>query len=155
MKQIDKKINLTHLNLEEISAKLVDMNGEEVDLGRGIPIKEATAEPIKDDIILKEFIENKENKQKANILAYQINQEFSNWFSMPQLLKKFKVDLPTAANQIEMLMLFNVCIGKVEKNKPFFKIDLDQRAQRKLLLDEIAIYEGRVLFLKEKLSKLN
>ena len=104
---------------------------------------------------VEEFVNNKENKQKATTLAYQISQEYSNWFSVPQLLKKFKVTIPEAASQIEMLMLFNVCIGKVEKGKPYFKIDLTQKAQRQLILDEIAVSEGKVLFLKEKLAKLN
>lgn len=105
--------------------------------------------------IVDAFIKNPEMKKQAGILAFEIQKEFSNWFSIPQLIKKFKTNTVEAAKKIEMLMLFNYCIGKVEKGKPFFKIDIDHRAQRSLIMNEIAEYEGKILFLKEKLGKLD
>lgn len=108
-----------------------------------------------DNSVVNEFINNKTNKEAALLSAHQIQKEFGNWFTVPQLIKKFKIDKPNAAAKIEMLMLFNICIGKVEKKIPYFKIDIDQRTQRKLISEEILIKEGEILFLKEKLSKLN
>lgn len=67
-----------------------------------------------------EFLQNPEMKKQAGVLAFQIQKEFSNWFSVQQITKKFKTDLAEASRRIEMLMLFNYCIGKVEKGKPFF-----------------------------------
>lgn len=104
---------------------------------------------------VEEFLKNPEMKKQAGVLAFQIQKEFSNWFTVQQVTKKFQTDLPEASRRIEMLMLFNYCVGKVEKGKPFFKIDIDHRAQRQLILDEIAEYEGKILFLKEKLGKLD
>lgn len=131
--------------------KVIEMNPEKGSEEQLTPEQiEAQNEEVR-----KAFLENKENKQRAANLAYQIKQELTNWFSIPQLIKKFKTTEAEAAKQIEMLMLFNVCIGKVEKNKPYFKIDLDQRTQRTLLMEEIAFHEGKISFLKEKLTKLN
>lgn len=108
-----------------------------------------------DKKIVEEFVKNPEMKKQAGVLAFEIQKEFSNWFSVPQIVKKFKTDIPEASRKIEMLMLFNYCIGKVEKGKPFFKIDIDHRAQRSLIMEEIAEYEGKILVLKEKLGKLD
>lgn len=112
-------------------------------------------ETSSDKEVLDAFINNPEMKKQAGTLAFEIQKEFTNWFSIPQIVKKFKTDTAEAAKKIEMLMLFNYCIGKVEKGKPFFRIDIDHRAQRRLIMDEIAEYEGKILFLKEKLGKLD
>lgn len=110
---------------------------------------------VSDKDIVEAFTKDPEMKKQANISAFAIQKEFTNWFSIQQLVKKFKTSVPEAAKQIEMLMLFNVCVGKVEKGKAFFKIDISQRAQRSLILEQIAEKEGEILFLKEKLGKLD
>lgn len=114
-----------------------------------------TLENASDKEILDAFINNPEMKKQAGTLAFEIQKEFTNWFSIPQIVKKFQTETTEAAKKIEMLILFNYCIGKVEKGKPFFKIDIDHRAQRRLIMEEIAEYEGKILFLKEKLGKLD
>ena len=108
-----------------------------------------------DKEVLDAFIKNPEMKKQAGALAFEIQKEFTNWFSIPQVVKKFQTETAEAAKKIEMLMLFNYCIGKVEKGKPFFKIDIDHRAQRRLIMEEIAEHEGKILFLREKLGKLD
>lgn len=115
----------------------------------------AVLEGASDKEVLDAFIQNPEMKKQAGTLAFEIQKEFTNWFSIPQIVKKFQTETTEAAKKIEMLMLFNYCIGKVEKGKPFFKIDIDHRAQRRLIMEEIAEYEGKILFLKEKLGKLD
>lgn len=101
------------------------------------------------------FIKDPENRQRAIQLAFQIQQELPHWFYIPKLVKTFKVDQPEAARQIEMLMLFKMCVGRVEKGKPLFKIDLDHKEQRRLILELIDQKKGEILFLQEKLAKLN
>lgn len=108
-----------------------------------------------DTQLVDEFIKNPENKKKAGEIAFQIQQDFPNWFRVPQIVKKYKTSTIEASKKIEMLMLFKVCVGKVEKNQPLFKIDLTQKVQRNLILEEIAQKEGEILFLKEKLSSLD
>ena len=108
-----------------------------------------------DKILLKDFLANKENKKAAGEVAFQIQKEFPGWFRVPQLVKLFNVTTDQVAKQIEVLMLFNFCVGKVEKKIPLFKIDLDRKVQRTLLLEQIAEKEGEVLFLKKKLSDLD
>ena len=108
-----------------------------------------------DKVTVKEFISNSENKKAAGAVAFQIQRAFPGWFKIPQLVKLFDTSTDQAAKQIEMLMLFNLCIGKVEKKVPSFKIDLDRKVQRSLLLEQIAEKEGDVLFLKKKLANLD
>ena len=88
-------------------------------------------------------------------MAFQILTDFPNWFKVSQLIKKYKTSQVDVAKKLEMLMLFNLCVGKVVKNQGTFKIDLSQKVQRDLLLQQIAEKEGEILFLKEKLSSLN
>ncbi len=102
-----------------------------------------------------DFIKDPENRKRAINLAFQIQQELPHWFQVPKVVKTFKIDLPEAAKQIEMLMLFKMCVGRVEKGKPLFKIDLDHKEQRRLILESIEQKKGEILFLQEKLAKLN
>ena len=108
-----------------------------------------------DKITIAEFLANPDNKKAAAAIAFQIQKAFPGWFKMPRLVKLFDTSTDQAAKQIEMLMLFNLCIGKVEKKVPSFKIDLDRKVQRTLLLEQIAEKEGEILFLKKKLSDLD
>jgi hypothetical protein len=101
------------------------------------------------------FLNDPEHKKKAVEIAYQIKEQLPNWFTIPKVVKKFKTVTEEAAKKIEMLMLFNICIAKVEKDIPYFKIDLDHRTQRELLSKQIEEKEGEILFLKEKLSRLD
>ena len=121
-----------------------------------IDITPKTLPTLEEDKKLVEiFTKNPEMRKKAGEMAYQIAQEFPNWFKIPQLVKKYKTTTEEAAKKIEMLMLFHLCVGKVVKNVPLFKIDLSQKTQRTLILEEIAQKEGEILFLKEKLVKLD
>jgi hypothetical protein len=101
------------------------------------------------------FLKNPENKLQMAKSAKLIQESYSNWFSVPQIVKIFKVTTAEAAKKLEMLMLFNMCVGKVDKGKPFFKIDINQRTQRTLLIEEIAETEAKLAILKEKLVNLN
>lgn len=105
--------------------------------------------------LVEEFKTNPQVKDMANRLAFQISQEFPNWFTIPRLVKKFKVDTAEAARQIEMLMLFHLCVGKTEKNILYLRIDIAQKTRRELLLKQIEEKEGEISFLKQKLSELN
>ncbi len=109
----------------------------------------------KDKKAIETFLNHPENKKRAGEMAFQISKDFPNWFKVDQLVKKYKTTTTEAAKRVETLMLFKLCVGKVEKNKALFKIDLSQKVQRTLILEEIAQKEGEILFLKEKLSKLN
>lgn len=118
------------------------------------PVQNTTS--VEDDKkVVDEFVKNPENKKKAGEMAFQIKQDFPNWFKVSQLVKKYKVTTADVAKKLEMLMLFKMCVGKVTKGVGSFKIDLDQRVQRELILQEIAQKEGEILFLKEKLSTLD
>lgn len=108
-----------------------------------------------DEFIVNEFKTNPEVRKGSLDIAHDIKLSFPNWFTVNQIVKKFKEDVPSAARKIEVLMLLELCVGKVEKGKPLFKIDLDKKVQKILLKEKIAEKEGELLFLKEKLVNLN
>ena len=108
-----------------------------------------------DTKLVEAFVKDKENKKRAGEMAFQILTDFPNWFKVSQLVKKYKTSQEEVAKKLEMLMLFNLCVGKVVKNQGLFKIDLTQKVQRDLILQQISEKEGEILFLKEKLSKLD
>lgn len=107
-----------------------------------------------DQEVVNEFLSNKENKILAAEMGQQIKKDFPNWFSVTKLVKKFKLTTAEAMQKIEILMMFNMCVGKVERNIPYFRIDLDQRVQREVLSRQIEEKEKELINLKEKLSKL-
>lgn len=115
--------------------------------------KESTLDS--DKKVVDDFINDPENRKRFAQLAFQIQKEFTGWFTIPKIVKTFDTTTTESAKQIEMLMLLKYCVGKVEKSIPYFKIDMTLKVQRELLLEEIADHEGQIKFLKEKLSKLN
>ncbi len=104
---------------------------------------------------IESFLSNKENKQKAAEIAHQIQSHFSGWFTIPRIVEKFEVETLEAAKRVEALMMFDMCVGKVEKNIAMFKIDLDHKTQRELLLEEIKETKAKLSSLLEKLSFLD
>lgn len=108
-----------------------------------------------DKRVVDEFKSNPENRKRATELAFSIQNELKGWFTVADVLKIFNINQEEAAKQLEMLLIMNICVAKVKKSVPYFKIDLDNRTQRQLLLDEIAVKEGEIAFLKEKLVKLD
>lgn len=100
------------------------------------------------------FVNDPIKRSGAVELAYQIQRDFPEWFTVTSTLLFYKTSQAEMAAKIELLMLFNLCTGKVEDNVPYFHIDIDHKIMRQLIKDEIAVKEGEVLFLKEKLSKL-
>lgn len=104
---------------------------------------------------VKEFIGNSENRIKAGEAAFRIQQEFIGWFTIDELIEKFDMDKQTINIQLNMLMLFNMCIGRVKSSIPSFKIDLSKRVQRSLISEQISDYETKIKLLKEKLVKLD
>lgn len=107
-----------------------------------------------DKEVVEQFLSNKENKILSAEIGQQIKEVFPNWFNVAKLVKKFKLSTAEAMQKIEILMMFNMCVGKVEKNIPYFRIDLDQRVQREILDRQIQAKEKEIAILKEKLAKL-
>mgnify|MGYP003402682236 FL=1 len=107
-----------------------------------------------DKEVVEQFLSNKENKILSAEIGQQIKEVFPNWFNVAKLVKKFKLSTAEAMQKIEILMMFNMCVGKVEKNIPYFRIDLDQRVQREILDRQIQAKEKEIAILKEKLTKL-
>lgn len=89
-------------------------------------ITETTSSLLKKDKkVIEEFKTDPEKREIALVLAHQIQKEFTGWFTIPKLIEVFSVDTVEASKKLEMLMLLNFCVGKVEKRIPYFKIDLD------------------------------
>lgn len=132
----------------------VDVNTNFVH-AEGTDVPESTSITTEDKVTIEEFIANPDNKKAAAEVAFQIQKDYQGWFSIPKLIKRYKVSQEEMAKQIEVLMLFGLCVGKVKDNKPLFRIDLDNKVQRQILTGEISKKEKEIAFLKEKLSKLN
>lgn len=112
--------------------------------------------PKTDEQVVRDFISNPENREMAINLASQIKKEMGdNWFSVSKFLKTFKSSSEEAKAKFIVLGAFNLVAYKEEKNKQFYKIDMDQRTQRIVLLNDIAFHEAQIKILKQKLSKLD
>jgi hypothetical protein len=119
---------------------------------------EQTQEQIKldnDKRTIEEFLANPDNKKMAIELAHQIEKEMGgDWFKADKLMRKFKLSQQEAATRFMTLGAFNLAAYKEEKGIQWYKIDLDHKIQRQLILQQIDFHNGQVLILKEKLVKL-
>lgn len=120
-------------------------------------IKEPTESSLEQDKkVVEEFLANPENKKMAIELANQIKKEVGeDWFQAKKLIKKFKCTVEEAKAKFVVLGAFNLCAYKEEKGLQWYKIDLSQKIQRDLLVQEIQFHEVQISILKEKLTKLN
>jgi hypothetical protein len=108
----------------------------------------------KDKKAVESFTSDELNLKKAQELAYQIQQSIPGWFKVIDIVKKFKVSQPVAAEKLEFLILFKLCATKVKNNVLYLKIDVNQNVQRDLLRREVALREVDLAALKEKLAAL-
>lgn len=90
---------------------------------------------LKDDAkTVENFIQGKENRDKAIFVAQGIKNDFKHWFTVKQLVKKYNTAPEAIATQLQMLSLFKLCTSKVNsKNVALFKICLSTEDRLKVL----------------------
>lgn len=117
------------------------------------PIKEKTDEELKQEIL--EFKSNPQNKLNAEELAYQIMRSFnSKWFTIDDLCKEFVIQPQAARMRIIVLKTFDLIAIKAGKTKEEYKIDLNHKAQAKLIDEEIKLHEAEIVKLRKKKESL-
>lgn len=120
-------------------------------------IKQLTEPSLEEDKkVVEDFLSNPENKKMAIELANQIRIEVGEgWFQAKSLIKKYKCTIEEAKAKFVVLGAFNLCAYKEEKGVQWYRIDLSQKIQRDLIVQEIQFHEVQISILKEKLTKLN
>lgn len=109
-----------------------------------------------DKKILEAFLANPENKRAAISLAHQIHKETDGeWFLIKKLMKLFDVTVGEIKNKLTVMGAFNLVAYKEEQGKQYYRIDLDHKIQRSLVLQEIEFHKAQIEILQEKLLRLN
>jgi len=103
------------------------------------------------------FVKDPENRKMAVALANQIQKELgTEWFQAKKLNKVFKGGTEDQIKaKLVVLGMFKLAAYKEEKGQQFYKIDIDQKTQRGLILQEIEFHKAQIEILQEKLVALN
>ncbi len=118
--------------------------------------KEIEEENLK---MVRDFINNPEEKQKALVMANQIKETaFSHFFTEKQFMKKFNLTKIEFDIKINALKVFGfICqrtIDTKEGEAVTYKIDIDKTNQIHFKELEIQSYEYKIEILKKELNKL-
>lgn len=109
-----------------------------------------------DKKLVQDFRSNPDNKKMAVELAHHLMKQVgSGWVNSTKLMKVFNDTEETLYAKITILAIFKLCAYKEVKGKQLYKIDIDQKTQRVLILQEIEFHKAQIEILTEKLTGLN
>ncbi|MCK4826817.1 hypothetical protein KA005_64375, partial [bacterium] len=107
-----------------------------------------------DEEYMKEFVESKENQEKARGLAEQIIEHVSkNWFDMNRMMKRTGSDQKDCMNKLAILSKFGLCIVRRGAKGLDYKITFSSKDMIANIEKQIAGLEIQMKILKNKLQE--
>lgn len=104
--------------------------------------------------LMEEYIETNRGTILQNALKFQ-QETRGNWFDIQDTMKKFKFETPKGAFQaLNLMKLAGYLVARMntKRKREEYKIVLTPMDKRKLLEEQIAIFEKEILMVKQDLQ---